>query len=77
MRCYKNYTNFLYRKKRCTDTESSILYAAGFEKFCTDVIDPFIKQKKIEYMSRLHERFIKIVRQVEGVDAKGVFDNFG
>ena len=68
-KCYKNYTNFLYRKEQLPGTESSSLYQAGFEKFCKGVIDPLIKQKKIEYMSRLHERFIKIVSKVEGVDA--------
>ena len=68
-KCYKNYTNFLYRKEQCSGTESSLLYNAGFERFCKDVIDPLIKEKKIEYMSHLHERFVNIVGQVEGVDA--------
>ena len=49
--------------------ESSFLYQAGFEKFCKGVIDTLIKQKKTKYMSRLNERFIKIVSKIEGVDA--------
>lgn len=47
-KCYKNYTNFLYRQKESTGAESSLLFAAGFEMFCHDVIDPLIEQKKIK-----------------------------
>jgi hypothetical protein len=72
-KCYKNYTNFLYRQQQCTEAESPLVYAVGFEKFCKDVkdvIDPLVKQKKIEYMSYLYERLIKIVSQIEIVDAR-------
>ena len=68
-KCYKNYTSFLYRQKKSTSTEYSLLYAAGFEKFCQDVIDPLMQQKKIMYMTHLYLRFLKIVKEVEGLDA--------
>ena len=68
-RCYKNYTSFLYRKKESAGEEYSLLYAAAFEKFCKDVIEPLIEHKKIEYMADLYQRFLQIVEEVEGADA--------
>ena len=45
-RCHKNYTSFLYRKKESAGEEYSLLYAAAFDKFCKDVIEPLTEHKK-------------------------------
>lgn len=69
MKCYKNYTNFLFRQAETCETSSTALYAAGYKQFCDEVIEDLIADKKITYMSRLHEKFVKIVKRVEGEDA--------
>ena len=73
MKCYKNYTNFLYRQYETCETNSTPLYNTGYEQFCVEVIEDLIKKKNITYMSRLYKKFIKIVQRVEGVDASSIW----
>lgn len=69
MKCYKNYTNFLYRQDETCETNSTPLYNAGYEQFCVEVLEDLIKKKEITYMSRLYKKFVNIVQRVEGADA--------
>ncbi len=69
MKCYKNYTNFLFRQEETCEASSTPMYNAGYEQFCEEVVEDLIANKQITYMSRLHRKFIKIVKRVEGEDA--------
>ena len=72
MKCYKNYTNFLFRQEKTQETcegSSTPLYNAGYEQFCKEVVEDLVTNKNITYMSRLYRKFINVVKRVEGKDA--------
>ncbi|XP_071830435.1 uncharacterized protein [Apostichopus japonicus] len=66
--CFRNATRFLTRKwpKETTD----ILYAESYAKFCHNVIDEqILKQQGAIRMTKLTAQFIKMVKEVQGIDA--------
>ncbi len=67
--CHLNYCRYLTRTVS-QKQESDELYKQGYDVFCARVIvAKIIQQKKVSRMTNLHEKFVKIVQDTEGVDA--------
>ena len=72
VRCYKSYTSFLSRPSTCCSTlqkDQVTKYTNSFESFCCFVKEEIIDGHNIYYMSRLKDKFVKTVRDVENEDA--------
>ena len=70
--CYKCYTSFLTRPSSCSPTlqkDKVTKYTKSFESFCRFVKEEIIDGHNICYMSRLKEKFIRTVRDIENEDA--------
>ena len=70
--CYKSYTSFLTRPSTHGSTlqkDKVTKYTKSFETFCRFVKEEIIDGRNICYMSRLKEKFIKTVRDIESEDA--------
>ena len=70
--CYKSYTSFLTRPSSCSPTlqkDKVTKYTKSFESFCRFVKEEIIDGHNICYMSRLKEKFIRTVRDIENEDA--------
>lgn len=75
-RCYQKYTSFLrYYKDGShteggTSTKQQVIYNEGFNTFCEQFVKvKIIKKEHIFDMSKVKEQFVKIVADVESVDA--------
>ena len=67
--CHLNYCRYLTRTAS-QKQESDELYKQSYDVFCARVIvAKIIQQKKVSRMTNLHEKFVKIVQDTEGVDA--------
>ena len=67
-KCYTSYTNFL--NFNLTKTKTEKLYEKSYEHFCKEVIEKkLIKNKKVKFMRDLFNAFVKVVADIEGLDA--------
>ena len=67
-KCYTSYTNFL--NFDLTESKTEKLYEKSYKHFCKEVIEKkLIKNKKVKFMRDLFNAFVKVVADIEGLDA--------